>query len=120
MRDNFNWSKVIRSLLVDFAGRLTAYTQQQISRAHPLVLMHAIDELQCLLGVFGFNQRHEPRVSVATISAIDEAVQFRGKIRALALRQLESGDGDSAERTLRLCDEYRQILARSGITIQVR
>jgi cysteinyl-tRNA synthetase len=120
LKNNFHWSTVVQSVFVDFADQLTAYTNQRGHSAHPLVLMHAIDELQSLVGLFGFKQQQESCARIEASAMIDEAVQFRGQIRALALKQLEGGSNDIAEQTLRLCDEYRHILANSGVMVQVR
>ena len=109
----------MQSVFVDFADQLVAYTNQRGQSAHPLVSMHAIDELQSLVGLFGFRQQQGPCARIETSAMIDEAVQFRGQIRALALKRLENGSNEIAEQTLQLCDDYRHIFANSGVMVQV-
>jgi cysteinyl-tRNA synthetase len=117
--NDFNWSKVVVTIFAAIAKRLTGYIDSRDFSAHPLVIMHAIDEISSFLGVFGFSQQQRDQTRPETTMAITEAIKFRGKVRALGLEQLKIGNIDAAKETLELCDEFRTNLGTCGISIKV-
>jgi hypothetical protein len=82
--------------------------------------MHAIDELGSMLGLFGFPQHKLQSSRLESGLAIDEAIKFRGRVRALGLSQLKEGNIEAAQQTLQLCDEFRANLRTCGILVKVQ
>ncbi|PJF17320.1 hypothetical protein PSACC_02835 [Paramicrosporidium saccamoebae] len=117
---DFNWSKVIGPIFVDITKRLTAYIDNYGDEAHPLVLMHAIDELGSMLGLFGFSQQALQSSRLESGLVIDEAIKFRSRVRALGLSQMKEGNMEASQQTLQLCDEFRVNLGTCGISVKVQ
>ena len=130
VRHDFDWPGVFKTLFVAFLKDANAYTAHQGVEAHQLVLMNVVDELQSLLAIFGFGgsmssaARDSPielREGSRTASIIDEAIQFRSRVRNLGLKQMESGASKEASLLfLQLCDQFRQNLSlHHGISLLV-
>lgn len=125
MRQDFDWPNVYKVLFVAFLKEVKRYSTHLGTQSHPLILMNITDELQSLFGVFGFHNsaQRDPSPDVnekARIGMIDEAVQFRSKVRSLGLKQLEAGARSEASELLSLCDQFRESLSlRCGVNLLV-
>lgn len=122
LMNDFDWSPIVGSLFVDFSTKLQGYFNKTgVQCHHPLVLMHVLEELQNLFGTFGFNfsPAASDQINSNQGAIIEEAVQFRSKIRSLSLQKVKDGNKDSALEYLKTCDVFRINLSSKGILIEV-
>lgn len=99
------------------------YIRSRGSKSHTLLLITVESELETLLINLGicYNTNEERlKFGESLDQVINSAIQFRSEIRYKALCQLQAGNIESAQETLRLCDKFRQMLGTEGISLQVQ